>query len=337
MIKYRVSPANVLQVRFYKSLFCIHSSYKTLKLHVNFFSVNCANVSIGHIAYCQCYPCGENDGDCDSDDDCMGNSTCGTNNCPIDLGFESNVDCCYTSMPGDENFCTVKSPCKENEGDCDSHDECDGPYLICGNCSAEFGFDNETDCCIAGSIGHEYYCTTDNPCGQHEGDCDSHDECQDGLVCGSNNCPASLSFDSEVDCCYHPNLGHEHFCASGIPCNEDEGDCDSNEECQTGLGCGSNNCPASLGFDPGVDCCYPCSGTCVDHSFKGDNYCDDENNNCGCEWDGGDCCGSNVNTEYCSACECLSTTSASTETTSAWTLVLALKTRRWSGRANLRQ
>merc|ERR1712223_958288 len=49
----------------------------------------------------------------------------------------------------------------------------------------------------------------------------------------------------------------------------------------------------------------PCTGTCGIPSYKGDNYCDDENNNCGCDWDGGDCCGSNVNTYYCSACECL--------------------------------
>ena len=39
--------------------------------------------------------------------------------------------------------------------------------------------------------------------------------------------------------------------------------------------------------------------------WKGDNNCDDENNNGGCEWDGGDCCGDNVNTQFCSACECL--------------------------------
>ena len=43
------------------------------------------------------------------------------------------------------------------------------------------------------------YC---NNCYENEGDCDAHDECQDGLDCGSNNCPASLGFDSEVDCCY---------------------------------------------------------------------------------------------------------------------------------------
>ena len=45
------------------------------------------------------------------------------------------------------------------------------------------------------------YCTT---CSENEGDCDYPDECDNGLFCGSNNCPASLGFDSEVDCCYRP-------------------------------------------------------------------------------------------------------------------------------------
>ena len=35
----------------------------------------------------------------------------------------------------------------------------------------------------------------------------------------------------------------------------------------------------------------------------GDNFCDDDNNNAGCGWDGGDCCGGN--TDYCYKCECL--------------------------------
>ena len=40
-----------------------------------------------------------------------------------------------------------------------------------------------------------------NTCSENEGDCDAHDECQDGLFCGSNNCPVSLGYGSEVDCC----------------------------------------------------------------------------------------------------------------------------------------
>ena len=37
----------------------------------------------------------------------------------------------------------------------------------------------------------------------------------------------------------------------------------------------------------------------------GDGYCDDINNNLDCTYDGGDCCGSNVNTQYCTECQCL--------------------------------
>jgi hypothetical protein len=82
------------------------------------------------------------------------------------------------------------------------------------------------------------------------------DGCQDGTVCGLNNCPVLLGFDSEVDCCYQPTLGDEHFCASGLPCGQNEGDCDAHDECQDGLACGSNNCPDSLGFESVVDCCH---------------------------------------------------------------------------------
>ena len=38
--------------------------------------------------------------------------------------------------------------------------------------------------------------------------------------------------------------------------------------------------------------------------WKGDQICDDINNNPICEYDGGDCC-VNVNTDYCSECNCL--------------------------------
>ena len=39
--------------------------------------------------------------------------------------------------------------------------------------------------------------------------------------------------------------------------------------------------------------------------YISDNYCDDESNNEVCDWDGGDCCGDNVYTDYCDDCECL--------------------------------
>ena len=37
-----------------------------------------------------------------------------------------------------------------------------------------------------------------------------------------------------------------------------------------------------------------------------DGYCQDETNNADCNYDGGDCCGTCVVTDYCSDCQCLS-------------------------------
>ena len=39
-------------------------------------------------------------------------------------------------------------------------------------------------------------------------------------------------------------------------------------------------------------------------SWIGDSFCDDETNNAGCHFDGGDCCGVNVDTQYCNECIC---------------------------------
>ena len=44
---------------------------------------------------------------------------------------------------------------------------------------------------------------------------------------------------------------------------------------------------------------------CEKPGWHADGYCDDENNNEACFFDGGDCCGSNVNTQYCTECQCL--------------------------------
>jgi len=43
----------------------------------------------------------------------------------------------------------------------------------------------------------------------------------------------------------------------------------------------------------------PKKENCTNISWKGDKSCDDENNNEGCDFDGGDCCGPNVDKTYC--------------------------------------
>ena len=44
-----------------------------------------------------------------------------------------------------------------------------------------------------------------------------------------------------------------------------------------------------------------CFGNCTFHAcgWIGDGYCDDGANSLDCNFDGGDCCGPNVNTDYC--------------------------------------
>merc|ERR1712032_79303 len=47
---------------------------------------------------------------------------------------------------------------------------------------------------------------------------------------------------------------------------------------------------------------------CKAVKWKGDGNCDDANNNCGCQWDGGDCCqenGDKFQKAYCKVCKCL--------------------------------
>merc|ERR1711915_900567 len=51
-----------------------------------------------------------------------------------------------------------------------------------------------------------------------------------------------------------------------------------------------------------------CAAKCGTQDYFKDTVCDDENNNCGCGWDGGDCCGDTGNKNqygYCKLCKCL--------------------------------
>ena len=170
--------------------------------NIDLFLVNCDNVINGKIGFCTCHSCLEDEGDCNLDNECQEGLRCGNNNCPDSFGFDAYTDCCYNAALGAEDFCSIDEPCEADEGDCDSHDECQ-VGLACGssNCTASLGSDSDIDCCYQPSVGDEHFCINTNPCGEDEGDCDSHDECNDGLICGSNNCPLGLGFSSETDCC----------------------------------------------------------------------------------------------------------------------------------------
>merc|ERR1712111_312918 len=75
--------------------------------------------------------------------------------------------------------------------------------------------------------------------------------------------------------------------------------------------CGSTPSPPS---PPGpTTTAAPPSG-CEFPQWEGDGWCDDGNNNADCSYDGGDCCGDNVQTTYCSVCERKEGTTTTTTT-----------------------
>ena len=56
-----------------------------------------------------------------------------------------------------------------------------------------------------------------------------------------------------------------------------------------------------------LKCVWFCFPACSSSNLQniGNGWCDDYLNNAGCAFDGGDCCGPDVKTQYCSECECL--------------------------------
>ena len=59
------------------------------------------------------------------------------------------------------------------------------------------------------ALGNFGSCTSSNPCGEDQGDCDLNSHCIQGHMCGTDNCRSSLGFESFYDCCYSLE---EDFC-----------------------------------------------------------------------------------------------------------------------------
>ena len=90
-------------------------------------------------------------------------------------------------------------------------------------------------------------CTPESPCHEGEGDCDNDDDCSGDLVCGQNNCPQGFParFSRHApDCCEPPASMSHHLLnyinCEGKKCRQEEGDCDSDDDCVTGLLCDSD-------------------------------------------------------------------------------------------------
>merc|ERR1712096_241277 len=145
------------------------------------------------------------------------------------------------------------------------------------------------------------------------GDCcgseSSYNYCDD-CVCLDCNFVASgdACVDAILGTCQTSNWQGDGYCDDGnnnAGCDWDGGDC-------CGASANYNYCSDCVcldcTFESGDACVDSISGSCQTSSWQADGYCDDGNNNAGCDRDGGDCCGSDNNYNYCSGCLCLDCT-----------------------------
>merc|ERR1711963_861782 len=87
-----------------------------------------------------------------------------------------------------------------------------------------------------------------------------------------------------------------------------------------------SNVESGDGPTAGPTTAAPPTNGCGSPQWATDQWCDDENNNADCDWDGGACCGDNVNTQYCTACECLDPNNGGPTTTTTTTTTTTITT-----------
>merc|ERR1711959_756500 len=117
--------------------------------------------------------------------------------------------------------------------------------------------------------------------------------------------------DMIIGTCEYSKFTADGFCDDGNNnafCGWDGGDCcgSSGKKKQYNY-CGDCLCLDCTVEVVGDDCVDAATGSCQYAAYTGDGYCDDGNNNAGCGWDGGDCCGSsgiNQQFSWCNDCSC---------------------------------
>jgi serine protease AprX len=241
---------------------------------------------------------------------CRSSSThCGDTYCDSGENYDSCDDDCDPQL-GHKDYCDWKGTCSHHEYDCDSNSEC-GTNLECkrppgtgyGDTNPNTDYDG---CCYSG----ETWDISEKKCKATNGQsCSSDSSCYSGYCvhgtcrptdpyCGDDYCDSGENYDScSWDC--DPQLGHADYCDWKGNCAHGEYDCDSNDECASGLVCvgsfwtgdkgccnsnedwdtSSHKCKAKNGESCTQDGqCY--SGHCVHNvcrptdPYYGDGYCD---------------------------------------------------------------
>jgi hypothetical protein len=170
----------------------------------------CEGRELGSATYCssECR-CGLGGGNCSAHIDCIEGYVCEADYGRM-FGQAPDADVCVAfectgRSVGGSSFCSANCPCGRGGGDCDSDGQC-MPGLVCASDHGKsFGMSSTTDVCLPASCstrtqGSSTYCSSDCPCGQGGGDCDSDAQCMPGLRCGTDNGP-SFGYSATTDVC----------------------------------------------------------------------------------------------------------------------------------------
>ena len=109
--------------------------------------------------------------------------------------------------------------------------------------------------------------------------------------------------------CGSPQWANDNFCDdenNNPGCNFDGGACCNNQSSGWDNFCNVCACLESPPTPPPTTPSPP-KGGCGSPQWVNDNFCDDENNNPGCNFDGGDCCNNQSPgwNNFCNVCACL--------------------------------
>ncbi|MBI4509701.1 MAG: hypothetical protein HY698_08680 [Deltaproteobacteria bacterium] len=157
-------------------------------------------------AYCTlCGPCDPGEGDCDSDEECVGAYIC-RNDVGARYGLPPNWDVCECPVPvNDASYCTLCGPCPMGTGDCDSDAECAAPAVCRNDVGARYGLPANWDMCeCPHAPGHPDTCRDCGPCSVGEGDCDGDAECAGLGVRCVNDAGLRYGFPENIDVCECP-------------------------------------------------------------------------------------------------------------------------------------
>merc|ERR1712048_228191 len=276
----------------------------------------------------------------------VGDGNCDDNNnnkgCEYDGG-----DCCAKSVKGgkvQETYCPKCECIDPAYQEQSTGKKCGLPsYKGDGNCDDEnnhkgCAYDGG-DCCpktVPGGKVSEKYCTKcacvdpdnqgKNTCGvpdyKGDGNCDDENNNKGCAYDGGDCCPKTVAggqvkkkYCSKCACVDPDNQGPA-VPKCGLPDYKGDGNCD---DVNNNKGCaydGGDCCPETAqGGKVKTKYCTKCScidpkKSCGSPKYFGDGNCDDNNNNAGCSYDGGDCCagtveGGKVVTNYCKECKCI--------------------------------